>query len=153
YRAAVDQSDVVLTDPYIFFTTSQIGITLAQRTVDGGAVVGLDLKLKTIAEQVEQLKITPSAEVALVNRKDQVIGYKDSTKMVVHDWIVGPRLATIKELGIAPLLAAYSLGANGSAQLRATVDTGGQTWQAIQTSIEVSQSRMIKLLVAIPDDE
>ncbi len=59
YRAAVNQSDFVLTDPYIFFTTNQVGITLAQRTIDGGAVVGLDLKLRTIAEQVEQLKITP----------------------------------------------------------------------------------------------
>ncbi len=153
YRAAVNQSDFVLTDPYIFFTTNQVGITLAQRTVDGGAVVGLDLKLRTIAEQVEQLKITPSSEVALVNRKEQVIGYKDSAKMVVRDFVAGPRLVTVKELGVAPLLAAYNLSAKGPGQLRATVDIDGRTWQAIQTSIEVTQSRTLKLLVAIPDDE
>jgi HD-GYP domain-containing protein (c-di-GMP phosphodiesterase class II) len=153
YRAAVNQSDLVLTDPYIFFTINEIGLTLAQRTIDAGAVIGLDLKLRTIAEQIERLRITPSAEVALVNRKDQVIGYKDSGKMVVRDWIGGPRLATVKELGVAPLLAAYDLNARGAGQLRATVDVDGRTWQAIQTNIDLTQSRTIKLLVAIPDDE
>jgi len=153
YRATIDQSDSVLTDPYVFFTTNTVGITLAQRTADGGAVVGLDLRLKTIADQIAALRITPSADVALVNRKDQVIGYRDADRMVIRDQNGSMRLATIDELNSVPLLSAFDLSANGSTQSRGRADVGGRTWQLIQAGVDVTESRKLKLLIAIPNDE
>ena len=49
YRRALDSSDVVRTEPYAFFLRSVAGMTLAMHSPDGGAVVGADLELVTLA--------------------------------------------------------------------------------------------------------
>jgi len=153
YNAAINQSDAVLTDPYVFFTNKAVGITLAQRTVDGGAVVGLDLRLKALADQIAALRITPSTDMALVNRKDEVVGYRDPDRMVTQDRDGQMRLTTIEELHSDPLLAAFHLSAGGDSLARGRTDIAGRNWQLVQTSIEVMSNRQLKLLIAIPNDE
>src|SRR5690606_27577327 len=42
YSSAMLSGETILTEPYLFFTTRVAGVTLARRTDNGGAVVGLD---------------------------------------------------------------------------------------------------------------
>ncbi len=153
YQATINQSDAVLTDPYVFFTTNTVGITLAQRTVDGGGVVGLDLEITSIADQVKALKITPSAEVALINRKQLVIGYRDASRMIIRDQDGGMHLATVDELGSAPLQSAWRLSSSGQDTSRSTATIGGETWQLMLATINVTDTRKVRLLIAIPNSE
>jgi HD-GYP domain-containing protein (c-di-GMP phosphodiesterase class II) len=153
YQSAAKKSGVVMTDPYVFFTTEAIGITMAQQTLDGGAIVGLDAKMVSIAAQISQLRITPSSDIALVNNHEQVIAYRDMTKMIIHNADGTLRLASVDELQNEPLSRVAALAFSGSTQNRITVVANGRSWQAIQTNVDINDSRQLKLLVAIPNDE
>ena len=41
YAEALEQNTQILTSPYVFFTTQEVGITLSQPSEDGCAVIGL----------------------------------------------------------------------------------------------------------------
>ncbi|HVJ40036.1 MAG TPA: HD domain-containing phosphohydrolase [Dongiaceae bacterium] len=153
YKAAIGQAEIATTSPYVFFTTQAIGITLAQRSLDGGAVIGLDARLLSIATQIAQFRVTPSAEVALVNSDKQVIAYRDMLKMIVHGKDDSLRLATIDELDNIPLSEAAKLAFSGSTLNRAAIEAYGRNWQVIQSNVDVGEARQFKLLIAIPDDE
>lgn len=74
YKSAGDSDAAILTEPYPFFTTSAVGATMAQRSADGEAVVGLDLKLQSIADALSSLRITPSSEIAVIDAGQHVLG-------------------------------------------------------------------------------
>jgi len=49
YRLAINGSDQITTDFYVFFTTGEVGISFARRLVHGGGVVGADLALADLS--------------------------------------------------------------------------------------------------------
>jgi HD-GYP domain-containing protein (c-di-GMP phosphodiesterase class II)/HAMP domain-containing protein len=153
YQSAATHAGVVMTDPYVFFTTDAIGITMAQQTLDGGATVGLDAKMSSIATQISQLRITASSDIALVNKDKQVIAYRDSAKMIIRGANGSLRLASVSELQSPPLSRAAELAFSGSTQNRITVMADGRSWQAIQTDVDINDTHRLKLLIAIPNDE
>lgn len=153
YKLASQQAAPVLTDPYVFFTTRQPGITLAQKATDGGGIVGLDIRISGLGEQVRQIHITPSTEIAIVNRRDTVVGYTDMSKVVVQDGDGELRLASIGELHSAPLDAANALDPKDGVQAKGAYAANGRTWQVVQSFVTVTEDRKIRLLLAIPNDE
>ena len=153
YKLALENEGTILTD-YIFYTQKLPGITLAQRTVDGGGIVGLDLDISGLGGQVKEIQVTPSTEVAIVSRRQRVVGYKDMKKTVIDDRRQGLRLITIDELGVAPLIVANSLVVqDDEPSTHESVVIEGRTWQVIQSVVDVSATRKVKLLIAIPNDE
>ena len=104
YKAVGEGAAAIMTAPYPFFTTQEIGATMARRTADGKAVVGLDVTMGTIAEALKDLRITPSTELAVIDSGQQVIGYHDAGRMIAPAADGGLRLARIDELG-SPVLA------------------------------------------------
>ena len=46
YQRAHEKEGTVIVEPYVFFTTRAVGTTLARRTEDGAAVMGLDATLQ-----------------------------------------------------------------------------------------------------------
>lgn len=153
YQAAIGKAEIITTSPYVFFTTQAIGITLAQRSLDGGAVIGLDAKLLSIASQIAQFRVTPSAEVALINSDRQVVAYHDMLKMIIHGKDDSLRLAMIDELDNIPLSRAAGLTYGGASLSRSTITADGRSWQIMQSNVDVGETRQLKLLIAIPDDE
>jgi HD-GYP domain-containing protein (c-di-GMP phosphodiesterase class II) len=107
----------------------------------------------SITTQISQLRITPSSDIALVNKDKQVIAYRDMAKMIIHTQDGKLRLATIDKLGSIPLSRAAKLAFSGSTQTRTTVKADGRSWQTIQSNIDISDARQLKLLIAIPNDE
>ena len=153
YQEAMKQSTMILTKPYVFFTTKAVGLTAAARTVDGGAVIGIDTNTRTLADRIAQLHITPSAEVAVVNRDGLVIAYRDFDKMILRSHDGQLSLATVDDLKSAPLSEAADIAFSGSTLNRASMEAYGRRWQLMQASVEVTKDRPLKLLIAIPDDE
>jgi hypothetical protein len=149
YKKVKQEGASILTDPYAFFTTQEIGATMARQSADGKAVVGLDFTLQSIATALRDLTITPSTEVAVVDAQQNVIGYPDATKLVAHDQGPGLRLATIGDLGV-PVLA-RALSAIGSGQQRGEVEIDGRGWQVMRAAMPGRND--FTLLIAIPDDE
>ena len=68
YRQGTASATLIRTSPYIFFTTREIGTTLARRSGDGATVVGADITLQELSRHLAQSRVSPSAQIALVDR-------------------------------------------------------------------------------------
>src|SRR5690606_26173125 len=51
-----------VSDPYVFFTSREIGLTVSQRSNVGDSVLGVDVALSDLGRQLSQLRRTPNSE-------------------------------------------------------------------------------------------
>ena len=151
YKSVGEGDAAILTEPYPFFTTSAVGATMARRSADGKAVVGLDLTLQSVADALADLRITPSSEVVVIDQSQQVIGYGDAGKMIAPSSSGGLRLVKIDELGIPVLARALSVFGRGEGRGELSID--GRGWQVLRASIPGHAAQSFTLLIAIPNDE
>jgi hypothetical protein len=64
YQSARERGELITTEPYAFFSTKDVGTTLA-RTSSGDTVLGADLTLADLSATLARHKVTPSTEVVL----------------------------------------------------------------------------------------
>jgi HD-GYP domain-containing protein (c-di-GMP phosphodiesterase class II) len=151
YKSVGDGDAAIMTEPYPFFTTQEIGATMARRTADGKAVVGLDVTMGTIADALKDLRITASAEIAVVDSGQQVIGYHDAGRMIAPSADGGLRLARLDELGSPVLAQAASALNDGDERGQLTID--GRGWEIMRAAIPGRAANKFTVLIAVPDDE
>lgn len=85
YKAAIDQSDVSVTDAYIFSSLRAPGITVSKHvTADGAesAVVAADITLAQLSSFLRNQKIGESGIVFVHDDKGNLIAYPDVNKTV-----------------------------------------------------------------------
>jgi HD-GYP domain-containing protein (c-di-GMP phosphodiesterase class II)/HAMP domain-containing protein len=107
YRLAQQAEKTVATEPYVFFSSREPGITLARRTTQGDSVVGADITLTAIAELLAQVKMSPSAELMLLDAGANVLAHSDpgAPRVVVDkDTLRLPRLDEFAQTASAALL-------------------------------------------------
>ena len=155
YRAAAAATGQIKTPPYVFFTTREVGVTLARRAAGTQAVVGADITLREISEALGRQRITPGTEIALVNTAGRVIGYPDPGR-VLRARAPGeaPAQVALAELG-TPVLAALAgrLAAAREPQI-ADLDAGGRTWRTLVAPVPLKGiPDPPRLVFAVPLDE
>lgn len=150
FQSASLRADTVLTQPYVFFTTRQIGLTLAQRSVDGGAVLGMDAAVDDLAGETKALRMTPGTEVAVVDGEGSVIAYPDLQRIIVeHEGEL--RLSHVDELGVPSLAqVAKSTEVKGSPEL---LHVDGQGWYAMRVPLSTFAQHDVNVLIAVPERE
>ncbi|MEZ5833704.1 MAG: HD domain-containing phosphohydrolase [Dongiaceae bacterium] len=151
YESVRESGSIILTDPYPFFTTQSVGATLAGPSVDGTAVVGIDIELQSIASALADLRITPSSEIVVVDQMQHVVGYRDAGRMIAPSHDGGLRLARIDELGVPVLARAATVFGRGEG--RGAIRIDGRNWQLLRASIPMHATHALTLLIAIPNDE
>jgi len=147
YNESRNSSKTVLTQPYVFFTTREIGLTLAHRSVDGAAVIGMDASVNDLGGEMGDLRQTAHTELAVVDGKGTVIAYPDLSKLLVHqgDEL---RLATLSELNV-PSLSALNV-ATVPAGNPQSYRVGGEDWYGIWVPLSNFASNEVRVLIAIP---
>ncbi|MEM7737358.1 MAG: diguanylate cyclase [Deinococcota bacterium] len=79
YRAAQQQSDVVWTDPYQFFTSRQPGISaaIAVTSTEGErlGILGVDIELATISDFLANVPLSPHGHALLQTDDGDIIAY------------------------------------------------------------------------------
>lgn len=81
YQAAADEGDMIWTEPYADFSTGDLVITVANPVYNGSSlegVVGMDVKLTEMANELNALKIGESGYVFLIDQNRNFMTYKDS---------------------------------------------------------------------------
>jgi len=77
YQQAMNKGDIIWTEPYVFFTSKEPGITVAipYRNENGEieGAIGLDIALKQLSEFFSELKIYGSASAFMVSGSDKFI--------------------------------------------------------------------------------
>jgi len=84
YQSASQQRADVWTDPYIFFSSQEPGITVASpvETKNGTLVgaVGIDIKIHSISGFLADLEISENGAALILNRNGDIIAHPDPTQ-------------------------------------------------------------------------
>ncbi|MFV3288668.1 HD domain-containing phosphohydrolase [Pseudomonas sp. NY11955] len=150
FTEATAQPSTVLTRPYVFFTTREVGLTMAQRSVDGGAVIGLDVSVNDLASETQDLRMTPGTEIVVVDDQGNVVAYPDPQRAIVQEG-QGVRLSRVAELGAPSLARLYADLPQGNQPQPYQVD--GQTWYGIRVQLTTLAGHDLQALIAVPGHE
>ncbi len=85
FVSAVESSEVIWTDPYVFFTAQKPGITTACPVYDNAGklqgVVGVDITIDELSTFLKKLKIGESGKAFIANRNGDVVAFPDLSKV------------------------------------------------------------------------
>jgi HD-GYP domain-containing protein (c-di-GMP phosphodiesterase class II) len=84
YKQAHRSGQQIKTAPYIFFTTKEVGTTLA-RGDRGEAVAGIDITLNALSDWLSSLMPVPGTDIALIDDSNQLIAHADSSRLAKAD--------------------------------------------------------------------
>jgi HD-GYP domain-containing protein (c-di-GMP phosphodiesterase class II) len=80
YAAAKKADPVALTEPYIFASTKEPGITVSSPMRVGGGVVGADLSLADLRRFLSRVPMTPEGAMAVLDRDGRVIAFHSASR-------------------------------------------------------------------------
>ncbi|NIF24975.1 phosphohydrolase [Pantoea sp. Tr-811] len=147
---AVQRTGTVLTRPYVFFTTREIGLTMAQRSTDGVAVIGMDVSVDDLASETRDLRMTAGTEIAVVDDQGSVVAYPDLLRVIVHEGS-HVRLSNVTELGIPSLQRIYAEQPQSTRP--ALYQVGGQAWYGMRVPLTTLAGQQLQVLMAVPAHE
>ena len=84
YQQAMGSEKTVRDDPYVFFTDRKLGITFARSFIEEGVVAGVDIRLETLSEMMQQFKLTPNTKVVLFGEDGKIIAHEDTTQLIIE---------------------------------------------------------------------
>ena len=150
YTEAVQTRTQILTAPYVFFTTQEVGVTLSQPSEGGGAVLGLDVALTDLGREIDSLRLIHRTEIAVLDKEHHVLAYPDMSRVLQRDGDQ-TRMRPLQELGVPSLstLQALQLEPGQSRHFQAQ----GEEWLGQVYLLESMRWRDLRLLLAIPTDE
>ena len=151
YRQAQGSSTVVETSPYVFFTTREVGTTLAQRGQQG-AVAGVDITLQELSRHLAESRVTPGTRLALIDHRGLVVAHPDPARLVRPGPSGDPGLTRFADLD-EPVLARLSSAPAAPTGGHVTVRLDGQEWVGTKRAIEMEAGEPLTLLLAAPRGE
>ena len=147
YSSARADGGQITTAPYVFFSTAEVGTTLARRA-GLTTVLGADLTLADLSDTLAKHRVTPSTEVILFDPQGNAVAYPDTERLVR---IAGaPRLTPVSEL--SPIFAA--LLANGlQAQQQEVMELQKRRWVVSRSHMQEGGPQGLHLALLVPEDE
>ena len=154
YIGAKDTVATVTSGPYVFFSTRQVGITLSRLSDSGQAIVAVDVALEDLGEALGSLRMTPSAELALVHASGAVIGYRDMEALLVRrsgsdDFAV----RSLDALGVDALARLRQLSQGEREGRTVSYETGGREWFGVVLPFDGIDGVDLRLLATAPTSE
>ncbi len=150
YLGAANVSATFLSEPYVFYSTGQVGVTLSRSSTGRNAVFGLDVALDDLGKSLAELKLSPNAELAVVDAAGKVLAYPDMARMLDRS---GDRveLKNVQALGVPGLAAAFA--AQSSSGQVESFDVDGKAWLGASIPFDVWRAAGAKFVVAFPADD
>ncbi|MCL7462950.1 HD domain-containing phosphohydrolase [Pseudomonas sp. NW5] len=148
YQQALARTDSVMTSPYLFFTSGEIGISLALRAHEPGSVLGMDASIQALSDSAATLRMTPGTQIAVLDSREQVFIYHAPDQLLRGEGSER-RLAALQELP-APALQHLQASPVASAQAQ-LFRVGDEEWYGMRRELQAFGEA--ELLVSIPQDE
>jgi adenylate cyclase len=154
YKGAFDPNAGLLTDPYIFFSTGELGYTL-RMAIPGGrrGVVAGDIFLTEAEAMLRKQQLGHSGLAFLFDDAGRVLIHPEMSRMLqqTHGKLDSlPTLKTVDKIGVSDAIEKWEHG--GDAQ-QFFDDGHGRTYVAAFQSIETAGSAHLHLGVFAPLDE
>jgi adenylate cyclase len=85
YRVAEERpNDTIRTPPYLFATTSQVGMTLSRTLETGSGVVGIDITLDRLMVYVRSVRANDTHRFVAFDDKNRLLAHFDPDQMFKH---------------------------------------------------------------------
>ncbi len=156
YQRALREDRQIRTDPYIFFTTRELGVTFSRRSANGRGVVGVDATMEDISSLLLSRKITPSTRMVWFDGNEQVIAFDQPELLmqrIVDDGQGKLRLPKVGEMGVPILELVMAEYRQQKKNFSSIINDGQRDWKAkvIQFSTAGKVERV--MAIAAPMDE
>jgi hypothetical protein len=140
----------VQSQPYLFFTTGEPGVTLAEAR--GDAVVGADVSLQALSEMLARPQISRSAELLIATPAGELLA--QVSKEGAPPGTGSKRLPSVAEAA-SPLMRQLWGRRDGEGRLEAVQRVDGREWvaHALPLQAGVNTGTALSLLMAAPRDE
>lgn len=144
FTSASGGHDQITTEPYVFFSTHNVGTTLARR---GGeqVVMGADLTLEELSATLAKHVVTPATQIVLFNTRGNAVAYPDASRLIIDDQTA--RL--IKAADLSPSLGALLNSPHHGNRLMAD----GRQWIVARSSMQEGSPSGLELAMLVPEDE
>jgi adenylate cyclase len=155
YRDAFGPHASLLTDPYIFVSTGEVGYTLRMPIAAGrhGVVAG-DISLEEAATMLRNQQLGQSGRAFLFDSMGRVVAHPDMEKLLEASTRRGPgelpRLDAIDDIGLSAAIASWQ--ATGSTQ-QFFNDSHGRVYAASFRRIETAGTANLNFGLFAPVDE
>jgi HD-GYP domain-containing protein (c-di-GMP phosphodiesterase class II) len=144
FSSASHDNDQITTEPYVFFSTHNVGTTLARRS-GANVVMGADLTLAALSATLAKHVVTPGTDIVLFDAEGNAIAYPDSSRLIIDDQTA--RL--IKAADLSPSLGALlDNPAQGN-----RLDAAGRQWIVARSSMQEGGPQGLQLAMLVPEDE
>lgn len=147
FQLALESQDQYTTDPYVFFSTGDIGTTVARASMNGSAL-GADITLDDLSATLATHKITPATEVVLYSPDGPAVAYPDTTKLIRGHGKA--HLANVAEL--SPVIANL-VNSDPNAESQGTMELNGRRWLVSQYKLTEGGPKGLRLALLAPEDE
>lgn len=139
----------VQSEPYVFFTTGEPGVTLAEAR--GGAVVGADVSLQALGELLTRPQISASAELLIATADG---GLLVQARHAPPASAAGRSLPQVSQAA-SPLMQALWARRDAEGRLAPVQDVAGREWvaHALPLASDREAGTALTLLMAAPRDE
>lgn len=147
YKSALEGGELITTEPYVFFSTRDVGTTLALAS-SGNTVLGADLTLADISATLSKHKVTSSTEVVLYRPDGAAVAYPDVAKLVVSNGTT--HLAQVERLSPA-LGELFERGLSKDRQ--GAMKLAGKRWQVSYSQLAEGGPNGLRLALLAPEEE
>lgn len=149
FQRARSQSDSILTKPYVFYTTDEVGSSFAIHNADIGATVGVDASINDLSQYMHRLTPSSPVQMAIVDKDGRLLGYnKTDVTLATYDDSGRPTLKTVGQLESNALSQLQAQP--GTAQALTKYDSGDEQWYGISSPLDGSNIQGWQLLYAVP---
>ncbi|MFP6849297.1 MAG: HD domain-containing phosphohydrolase [Pseudomonas sp.] len=147
YKGALQSQEHFTTAPYAFFSSGEIGTTIARKSA-ATTVVAADLTLNDLSATLAEHRLTPSTEVVLYSPDGSAVAYPDSSRLLIPGESL--QLAQVKTL--SPVLAQFlDLGLEHDRQ--GAVLLNKQRWQISYSQLSEGGPDGLRLALLAPEQE
>ena len=153
YRAAERAQREVRTDPYVFFTTGEPGITLARASPTRHAVIGADVTLAALTDFLRSQDVSTGTELFLATADGRILARRTAGATARRDAAgASLQLPALTEGGDVAAALGARLAAGGKPG-GFTFDVGGVEWHGGIASIGGQDGTPLLLASAAPTAE
>ena len=144
FRSALASAEQITTEPYVFFSTQNLGTTLARRS-GAQAVIAADLTLASLSQTLAKHRVTAGTEIVLLDPQGNTVAYPDSQRLITDTQ--SARL--IKARDLSPAIAAALDDNTDTPRLEA----GGRQWIVSRSHMQEGGPQGLELALLVPEDE
>ncbi len=109
YRTSMERKGLAVTDPYLFASTGELGITVAAPLAGDAGVIATDISLRALQDFLTRLSLPPNGAIAIQDAQGRIMAFHGQgthfsnlliAPMTSPEKIEHPYLAALKEMSV-----------------------------------------------------